>query len=592
MVMFAVRLQERSLRTTKGVLCGAHFCSVFVPAWCYVEMMDDTTLLDRYVRNADESAFREFVNRHLDFVYSAALRQVNGDAASAQDVAQAVFTDVARKARSLANHPTLAGWLFTSTRYAATKLVRRESLRRNREQKASAMQKILQQTGSEPRWDEIRPVLDATLAELKPAEREAVLLRFFESYPYADISAKLRITEDAARMRVERALDQLRTRLARRGVTSTSAALAGVLTQNVVTAAPPAVATAIASGALASATLGVGVTTILFMNTKTIIAVASTSLALAAAVYEFQQVRDLRREVVSISQERDLSHRQARVLEQRVAAADRRSADLQKQVSATIAQKSEPSSRTITFTAADGKNGIVTGGGTLTLSRASSDPAQARAENRARVERVVDSTYAALFRQLGWTAEQQRQFRSLMADEDERYRDLFHSAVAAARAQNPQIDRAGMFEVLEATQAQMQQAQHDAVRRAMGDSVATALEHFDAIASVRPIATDLAGALFNSNAPIDAPLADRVVEVLARHATGALGKADVLALDSEAALADIRNQNLLNGEQVTALQRSIAQVQERVKAERERNTASAGSVLIMKKPSDITVERR
>src|SRR5260221_3936240 len=87
-------------------------------------MMDDATLLRRYARDRSEGDFAELVHRHLDLVYSAALRQVNGDTHLAQDVTQLVFTDLARKSAQLANHPVLAGWLFTSTPVAAAQLVR------------------------------------------------------------------------------------------------------------------------------------------------------------------------------------------------------------------------------------------------------------------------------------------------------------------------------------------------------------------------------------------------------------------------------------------------------------------------------------
>lgn len=95
-------------------------------------MMDDATLLRRYAQDRAESDFAELVRRHLNLVYSAALRQVNGDTHFAQDVTQLVFTDLARKAAKLADHRVLAGWLFTSTRFAAAKLVRGESRRETR----------------------------------------------------------------------------------------------------------------------------------------------------------------------------------------------------------------------------------------------------------------------------------------------------------------------------------------------------------------------------------------------------------------------------------------------------------------------------
>src|SRR5215475_8388057 len=110
-------------------------------------MMLDGELLRRYAQAKCEDSFGELVRRHLDLVYSAALRQVNGDAYLAQDVAQTVFADLARKAVSLADRPALAPWLYTSTHFAAAKAVRTERRRSAREQEAHAMKELLHETG-------------------------------------------------------------------------------------------------------------------------------------------------------------------------------------------------------------------------------------------------------------------------------------------------------------------------------------------------------------------------------------------------------------------------------------------------------------
>src|SRR5579884_677821 len=103
-------------------------------------MPEDAELLRQYAENQSDAAFGELVRRHLNLVYSAALRQVGGDAHLAQDVAQAVFCDLARKARLLAAHPVLVGWLYSSVHYAAAKAVRAEQRRRARERVAHALQ--------------------------------------------------------------------------------------------------------------------------------------------------------------------------------------------------------------------------------------------------------------------------------------------------------------------------------------------------------------------------------------------------------------------------------------------------------------------
>src|SRR5216117_1397943 len=122
-------------------------------------MTPDGELLRRYTETNSENAFAELVERHLNLVYSAALRQVNGDAHLAQDVAQTVFADLARKAASLARRPVLTGWLYTSAHFAAAKAVRTERRRHTREEEARAMHELLHTAAPDADWEHLRPVL-------------------------------------------------------------------------------------------------------------------------------------------------------------------------------------------------------------------------------------------------------------------------------------------------------------------------------------------------------------------------------------------------------------------------------------------------
>lgn len=219
---------------------------------------DSLDLLRRYVNDGSEAAFAELAERHLPLVFSAALRQVGGDAATAEDVAQAVLTDLARKAPRLLRHPSLSGWLYTSTRHLAAKARRTEQRRRVREQTAHDMNQLLQAPAAEPLWEELRPVLDDAMHDLHAADREAVLLRYFERRPLAEVGARLGLTENAARMRVDRALDKLRAALAKRGVASTAAALALVLADQAIGSVPAGLADRIGPAALAGAGGGGG----------------------------------------------------------------------------------------------------------------------------------------------------------------------------------------------------------------------------------------------------------------------------------------------------------------------------------------------
>jgi RNA polymerase sigma factor (sigma-70 family) len=263
-------------------------------------MNDDADLLRRYAKDHSEEAFAELVRRHLGLVYHAAWR-LTGDPHRAEDVAQAVFTDLARKAASLTSRPSLAGWLYTSTRYAAAHARRTERRRQIREQEAFAMNDPLQPqtSGSKTDWTQVRPVLDAALHDLGERDREAVLLRFLEGRPFSEIGAKLALTEDAARMRVDRALEKIRRLLARRGVTSTSAALAVVLADQAGAAVPTGLAVKITTTAIAlhaaagGAAAGLGILT--FMTTGKIltgVAVLALGTALLYETGENRKIRD------------------------------------------------------------------------------------------------------------------------------------------------------------------------------------------------------------------------------------------------------------------------------------------------------------
>lgn len=178
-------------------------------------MTDDAQLLRLYAETRSESAFAELVQRHVDLVYSTALRQLNGDTHLAQDVAQNVFTALARKASSLSSHCSVVGWLYLGAQHAAAQAVRSEQRRRTREQEAYRMHELSHDSSGIDDWDRVSPLLDEAMHELPPLDRDAVLLRYFEQRPFAEVGATLNVSEDAARMRVDRALEKLRGLLGR-----------------------------------------------------------------------------------------------------------------------------------------------------------------------------------------------------------------------------------------------------------------------------------------------------------------------------------------------------------------------------------------
>ncbi len=218
-------------------------------------MLNDHQLLARYVEENSQDAFAELVARHLNFVYSAALRQVRAGQL-AEDVAQTVFANLARKARSLPRNVVLAGWLHRDTRFAALDLLRSENRGQAREQEAVAMNTL--NPDAAPDWEQLRPLLDAALDQLSAPDRNALLLRFFEQRSLKEVGVALGSGEDAARKRVSRALEKLRWLLNRRGVTTSASALSVAMTAHGIQAAPAGLAATIVPASLAAGLTGAG----------------------------------------------------------------------------------------------------------------------------------------------------------------------------------------------------------------------------------------------------------------------------------------------------------------------------------------------
>ncbi len=251
------------------------------------DMMEDPELLRRFAEERAQDALAEVVRRRINLVYSAALRQTGGDSGLAEDVTQTVFIALAQNAPHLARRATITSWLYTTTRFAAAKAVRARRRREQRELEAQAMNEIHPPNEAAANWQELRPVLDDAMHDLGERDRELILLRFFEGRAFKEIGATCGLQENSARMRVERALEKLRTRLAKRGITSTAAALGGALSAQAVTAAPTGLAATV-SGALAGAVSAGGTTlfALTFMSTsKIIVGVGVVALVFVAGLY-------------------------------------------------------------------------------------------------------------------------------------------------------------------------------------------------------------------------------------------------------------------------------------------------------------------
>jgi uncharacterized protein (TIGR03435 family) len=216
---------------------------------------NDMDLLQEFARHNSEAAFAALVQRHLNLVYSVALR-FTANPGDAQDVAQAVFIILARKAARLNERTVLTGWLYETTRLTAAGWLRTQKRRQAREQEAY-MQSTLDQAGTDNLWRQLAPHLEAAMSRLNARERTLLALRFYENKTGAEAAALLGIREEAAHKRTARALEKLRKIFTKRGVSSTTAILAGAISAHSVQAAPVGLAKgvtaiAIVKGAAAS----------------------------------------------------------------------------------------------------------------------------------------------------------------------------------------------------------------------------------------------------------------------------------------------------------------------------------------------------
>jgi RNA polymerase sigma factor (sigma-70 family) len=214
----------------------------------------DAQLLREYAAQHSEPAFAEIVVRHTDLVYSAACRQT-GSPDLAREIAQSVFTDLARKARALAGSSkpdaSLAGWLYRGTRFATLTLLRGE--RRRQAHERQFMEHFNPASETAPDWERVAPVLDEAMAELGDDDREAVLLRYFKNQDFQAVGLALGVSDAAAQRRVSRAVERLREFFAKRGVTVGASGLVVLITANAVQTAPTGLAASVAQVSITGA---------------------------------------------------------------------------------------------------------------------------------------------------------------------------------------------------------------------------------------------------------------------------------------------------------------------------------------------------
>jgi len=269
--------------------------------------LTDQQLLSEYARHRSEPAFAELVRRHVDCVYSAAVRMVR-DAHLARDVTQGVFVALAQNARSLTERTVLSGWLHRTAQNLAANTVRSDVRRRAREQEAAAMNELLA-ADPDVSWENIAPHLDTALGELGESDRDALMLRYFEKKSAQEMAGVLGISDKAAQKRVSRAVEKLRGIFARRKIAVGSGTLAVLISANAVQSAPAGLAatisaaavlagTAVCTSTVITATKAIAMTTL----QKTVIT-AALAAAVGTGIFEAHQVAQLREQNQMLQQQ-------------------------------------------------------------------------------------------------------------------------------------------------------------------------------------------------------------------------------------------------------------------------------------------------
>jgi RNA polymerase sigma factor (sigma-70 family) len=286
--------------------------------YTFKSMTSDLDLLGQFAREKSQNAFTALVKRHVNLVYSAALRQVRSPQL-AEEIAQSVFADLARNAGSLArggavsSPKTLTPWLYAVTRRTAIDVIRKESRRQLREQIATEMNAMnadaQSSAGVPPAWFEIEPLLDEAVSALDETDRSAILLRYFENKSLREVGEALGTNDDTAQKRVSRAVERLREFFSKRNVTIGASGLAVVISTNAVQAAPIGLAatistTAILAGATIQTSTAITATKAIAMTTlqKTVIT-AALAAAVGTGIFEAHQTTQLREENQTLQQQ-------------------------------------------------------------------------------------------------------------------------------------------------------------------------------------------------------------------------------------------------------------------------------------------------
>jgi len=471
-------------------------------------MSPDSELLRLYADTRSEVAFAKLVQRHLNTVYAAALRRLGGDAHHAADIAQEVFTSLARNARSLARRPVLTGWLHTATRHAAIDLIRREQRRYAREQQASVLAAVNLPNPPSTDWDELRPILDTAIDQLGDRDRELVLLRFFENRSFAVIGSQLALSEDAARMRATRALEKLRGLLARRGVHSTAAALTLSLATQPLIAAPAGLVASVTSGALATVTSASALTAggflLMMSTTKTLLISAGllTALAVGTAIYEFHHAGNTAIELADLQKTKNILRTENAALTAELTTANAKLTAANIHLEELTAQSKEAALKSDQATAAPAQTSV----------RATKSPWSNPDYGRLYLEKqraTLAPRYGQLYRDLHLTPDQIAKFENAQAELQQSIVDIWtESEARGLPASDTSVARltSEPHRLLEAD-----------LKALLGTAGYEQYQNYEKGKSVRELTSSLAANLYASEAPLTATQGTELAKIIAAN---------------------------------------------------------------------------
>jgi RNA polymerase sigma factor (sigma-70 family) len=249
------------------------------------ESQTDGHLLYRFVHEQDQTAFTALVQRHGPMVLGLC-RRILQDNHDAEDVFQATFLVLVRKARSLKREGSLKNWLYTVAYHLALKTRKQTAIRRVQEKQVIDMPELTRESSGF--WAELRPALDSELARLPSKYREPIMLCYLEGKTNEEAACELGWPVGTVKIRLMRAREVLRTRLTRRGLALSAALLAPNLADVALAAVPDALLESTSEAAK------------LFASGKTIIAgaVAARSIVLAQGALQSMFMRKVQIVVV------------------------------------------------------------------------------------------------------------------------------------------------------------------------------------------------------------------------------------------------------------------------------------------------------